>query len=211
MIKAVVFDLDGTIVNTIDLWVKVWGETLEKYGMPIPKERVRALIGLPPKMIIADALGRECEPEREREMIEYRTKLLWEYAYMAKPFDDVKPEMQKIKNRHIKIGVASTSNDAWIKEMLERVGISELVNCYVSATKVKNPKPAPDVFVEAFRLLGTAPAEGMVVGDRESDTIPALSIGAVSVLIDRFGEFSKPRADFTIHSMAELEQIISKT
>jgi len=210
LIKAIVFDLDGTLVDTMDLWVRVWGETLRRFGIQISDDRVRPLIGLSPKGIIEGATHKECSPEDEKMMVEYRTKLLWELAYMAKPFADAEPALKSLKSRGIKIAVASSSPDNWIKEMLDRAGISNYIDSYVSATKVEKPKPAPDVFIEAFRSIGHKPSEGMVVGDRESDTLPGMSIGAVSVLIDRINEFRDPKADFVIRSLGELEGLIGK-
>ncbi|MCL4373563.1 MAG: HAD family phosphatase [Candidatus Marsarchaeota archaeon] len=209
MVDGIVFDLDGTLVDTVDLWVEVWGKTLEKYGIRIPKERVRPLIGLPPSAIIESALGRKCDSETEREIIDYRSRLIWKYSYMAKPFEDVKPELQWIKSMNIRVAVASSSIDKWIDEMLNVAGIRDLVDAYVSGTHVKSPKPAPDIFIEAFNTIGISPKDGMVVGDRESDTVPAMQIGAISVLVDRLGEFSKPKADFVIHSMPELHGLLA--
>ncbi|MGC8687101.1 MAG: HAD family hydrolase [Candidatus Micrarchaeia archaeon] len=202
-----VFDLDGTLVDTVDLWAKVWSEALSSYGINISEEQARAYVGLPPSGIIGKVLG-QSNPELEESIIRNKTKLMWDYLPLAKPFSDVDGVLGWLKSNKIKIIVASSSTEEWIETMLRKIGADKTVDGYISGTKVKNPKPAPDVFIEAFKMAGVNPAQGMVVGDRETDTIPGSMIGSISVLIDRLNEFKQPKADFVVHKMEEIEEII---
>jgi len=206
MIKTIVFDLDGTLVDTVDMWTLVWVESFAKHGVRLKSEQARKYVGLPAGSIIKAVIGKT-DKDLEAKIIKEKDELMWKYAYMAKLFDDVKPAFQDIKNKDIKIAVASSSLEEWIEAMLDRACIKKFVCCYLSSNKVARPKPAPDVFLEAFRIAGTSPKEGMVVGDRESDTIPGIEIGSISVLIDRRKEFKNARADYVINSMAELSNL----
>ncbi|MGB9732630.1 MAG: HAD family hydrolase [Candidatus Micrarchaeia archaeon] len=204
MIKAVVFDLDGTLVDSVDAWAEIWHESFKLNGIEASKSEIKRFIGLPLKSILEE-LG--ISKEMEENIRKASKSVIEKYVNVIQAFPDSLPILKFLSQKKIKIGVASSSEDEWIRIVLERLGMLKYVNSYVSGYDVKRPKPYPDVFIEIFKRLNEDPINGIVVGDRESDTLPAMEISAKGILIDRNGDYKgDPKADHVIKSLYELKR-----
>ncbi|MGC9099001.1 MAG: HAD family hydrolase [Candidatus Micrarchaeia archaeon] len=206
MIKGVIFDLDGTLVDTVEVWADIWERAFKEEGLNVGRDEIKRFVGLPLDGIIK-SLGIHSE-ELERRIADKKKDLVKLYADKARLFPDVVPVLEYLRDKNIKVCVASSSLDEWIKYMLKKFRLEKFVDSYVSGYNVKRPKPEPDVFIEAFRRIGIDPKDGMVVGDRESDVIPAIKIGAKAALIDRLGETKDPKEYAVIKNLEELKKMI---
>lgn len=206
MLKGIIFDLDGTLIDSVDVWTEIWYRAFHENNIDVSREEIRRYIGLPLDGVMKNLsiYSKELKESVESKRLE----LIKAYAQKVKIFPDTIPALEFVKEKELKTCVASSSIEYWIRLMLKNFGIIKYVDAYVSGEDVKRPKPYPDVFIEGFKRIGIKPKEGMVVGDRESDTVPAMEIGAKAVLIDRFGEFDDPKADAVIKSLDELKNLI---
>jgi len=210
-IKAAVIDLDGTLVDTVGIWAEVWSEVFNHEGINLTKEQARYYIGIPLKSIIKNVLGKKDENLEER-LKKAKDEILWKKAETLRAFPDAISMLEKLKSRNIKLLVASSAEEAWIKFAITKCSLNRYINAYISGEKVRNPKPAPDIFVEAFKLAGVEPREGVVIGDRETDTEPGMLIGALTILVDREGIYKgrDVKAEIVVNNLDEAYAILTK-
>jgi phosphoglycolate phosphatase-like HAD superfamily hydrolase len=191
MAAAFIFDIDGTLVDSVDLHARAWQEALAHFGYETPYEKVRGQIGkggdqLLPVFVPADAL------DRLGDRIEkYRGDLFKRnYLPLVKSFPRVRDLFVAIKEDGYRIGLASSANADELQYYKQLANIADLVDVETSRSDVDRSKPCPDVFEAAVDRLKTAPAEAVVIGDTPYDAIAARRAGlkTIGVLCGGFPE-----------------------
>jgi HAD superfamily hydrolase (TIGR01549 family) len=192
MIKAVIFDIDGTLVDSVDLHARAWQEAFRHFGKEIPYERVRHQIGkggdqLMPVFFSRDELDRFGE-----EMEKYRGELFKrDYLPKVRAFPRVRELFLKIKDDGLRLALASSAKGDELKTYKKIADIEDLVEEETSADDADKSKPHPDIFEAALERLGDVePAEAVVVGDTPYDAEAAgkLNLRTIGVLCGGFPE-----------------------
>jgi HAD superfamily hydrolase (TIGR01549 family) len=178
MIKAVIFDIDGTLVDSVDLHAEAWQEAFKKFGCDVPFERVRYQIGKGGDQLIPVFFPLEDVKRFGKEMEAYRAKLFKEdYLPRVRPFPQVRELFERIIADGKRIALASSAKDDELKTYKEIARISDLVEAETTADDVARTKPHPDIFAAALSQLGDLSSqEVMVVGDTPYDAEAALKI-----------------------------------
>jgi HAD superfamily hydrolase (TIGR01549 family) len=192
MIKAVIFDIDGTLVDSVDLHAKAWQETFKHFGRDVPYEEVRHQIGKGGDQLMPVFFSKEELDQFGKEMEEYRSKLFKnEYLPRVRPFPKVRELFERIKADGLKIALASSAKEEELQEYKKIAHIEDLVEEETSADDTDKSKPHPDIFEAALSLLGDVSArEAVVVGDTPYDAQAAGKIGlrTIGVLCGGFPE-----------------------
>ena len=191
MQTAFIFDIDGTLIDSVDFHAEAWQRTLAHFGFPVPYPTVRSQIGkggdqLLPVFVPADALA------RLRERIEkYRGELFTrEYLPQIRPFPRVRDLFLRIKKDGDGIGLASSANTEEVTAYKTLADISDLIDAETSSSDVDCSKPCPDVFEVAVDKLKVEPDRVIVIGDTPHDATAARRAGLriVGVLSGGFPE-----------------------
>jgi HAD superfamily hydrolase (TIGR01509 family) len=191
MSAAFLLDIDGTLIDSVDLHARAWQESLAHFGFEIPYEEVRGQIGkggdqLLPVFVPADLL------DRMGERIEkYRGELFKrEYLPRVKPFPRVRDLFLRIRRDGHRIALASSANASEVENYKKLLHVDGLVDVQTSRSDVECSKPCPDVFEVALQRVGVDAARALVIGDTPYDAIAARRAGlrAVGVLCGGFPE-----------------------
>jgi HAD superfamily hydrolase (TIGR01509 family) len=191
MSVAFLFDVDGTLIDSVDLHAKAWQETLAHFGFDIPYEQVRAQIGkggdqLLPVFVPEDRL------ERLGDRIEkYRGELFKrKYLEQVRPFPRVRDLFLRVKRDGVRIALASSANADELSRYKKLANIDDLVDAETAGSDVERSKPCPDVFEAAIARVSVAPERAIVIGDTPYDAIAARRAGlrTVGVLCGGFPE-----------------------
>jgi len=163
---ALIFDMDGTLVDSGQLHEFAWSKTLEKYGIPVDRLLMRSLAGVPTKgtiEILLEKFNISVDATLD-EMNDFKEKLVHENMHkyvkptalieIAKKYHGVKP---------MAIGTGAYTQEA--TTILQLCGLDSYVTVIVGADQVQNPKPAPDTFLRCAELLGIAPKKCVVFED----------------------------------------------
>jgi HAD superfamily hydrolase (TIGR01549 family) len=191
--QAVLFDIDGTLVDSVDLHARAWQEAFAYFGKRIPFEEIRAQIGKGGDQLLPVFFS-EDELARRGEQIEaYRSELYKrEFLKRVRPFPKVRELFKELLRRGVRIALASSAKKDELETYKKLVHIEDLVQAETSADDARRSKPHPDIFQAALNRLGKdiELARTFVVGDSPWDAIAAhrLGVRTIGVLCGGFPE-----------------------
>lgn len=164
--SALIFDLDGTLADTMSLHYRAWAETLANYGAEIPEERFYKLAGMPSVEII-----RLLNTEYGLELDETTTHIEKEslFAQMAHTIVEIRAVADIARKHHGKVpmAVASGGTREVVERTLTNVKLRHLFDVVIAVEDVKHGKPAPDMFLLAAERLGVPTQYCVVYEDAE--------------------------------------------
>lgn len=178
--KAVIFDMDGVLVNTEPLHFRCWREVFLEDGFEIDYDSYKPCIGSTQGFLlelIRKKYGRSYEDEKKMKdrMREKKLEIVKKEGYPA--VDGVKEVLARLKAEGYLLAVASSSPLMQIEETLQALGLDLFFDCFTSGEKVENPKPAPDTFLESAGKLGILPKDCLVVEDSTNGGKAAAAAG----------------------------------
>ncbi len=179
MIKAIIFDLDGTLVDSVDYHAQAWVKAFQEYGYDFSFDRLRQQIGKGSEYIIGDLLSPDEAEKYESDIAQYRKQYYQENLLQkVQPFSQVKELFQAIKADGIRIVLASAARKETIAHYKKLLDIENLIDSATSTDDVDKSKPEPDIFQTALeKLKDIQPEEIIVVGDSPYDAIAAAKAG----------------------------------
>src|SRR5215210_3179870 len=190
MIKAVIFDIDGTLVDSVDLHAQAWKETFKQFGKDIPYQQVRHQIGKGGDQLMPVFFSREELEEFGEEMEEYRGQIYKrDYLPRVRAFPLVRELFLKIKEDGLRLALASSAKEDELGVYKKIAHIEDLVEEQTSADDADRSKPHPDIFKAALDKLSDVSANGVVVvGDTPYDAEAAglLRLRTIGVRCGRF-------------------------
>jgi HAD superfamily hydrolase (TIGR01549 family) len=195
--SAVIFDIDGTLIDSVDFHARAWQEALAHFEIPVAFEDVRSQIGkggdqLLPVFVPPDKL------DALKDRIEaFRSELFTrEYLPKIRPFPKVRELFARIKADGHRIGLASSAKKDEVGIYKRLAHIADFVDAETSANDVECSKPCPDVFEVVVDRLRVSPSRAVVVGDSPYDAIAAgrARLRTVGVMCGGFPEEDLKRA-----------------
>lgn len=192
MIKAVIFDVDGTLVDSVDAHAHAWCEAFEKFGHEIKFARMRHQIGKGADQLLPVFLSEE-EMARIGKKLEEKRSQLFQQKYLPrlKAFPKTRELFLRLIEDGKKVVLASSAKGEELKAYKRLARIEDLVDDETAKDDAERSKPHPDIFKAALKKLdGIEPGECLVVGDTPYDVVAArrAHIGAIGVLCGGFPE-----------------------
>jgi phosphoglycolate phosphatase-like HAD superfamily hydrolase len=178
MPQAAIFDVDGTLVDSVDLHARAWQEALVKFGHRVTFEQARSQIGKGGDRLIPVFLSRAEQSDHGKEMEEWRGKLFKsEYLPLVRPFSAVPELLRRVHGAGLKVAVASSAKKSELEMYLDIACIKDLVDVTASSEDAEQSKPAPDIFQIALKKLGIGGPEAVAIGDTPYDAEAARKAG----------------------------------
>jgi HAD superfamily hydrolase (TIGR01549 family) len=191
VIRAAIFDLDGTLVDSNELHVLAWQETFRHFGKEIPLERLREQIGKGGDQYLPVFLTEREMREFGEAADKYRGEIFKKkYLPEVKPFPKVRELFERLRADGRKIALASSGKEAEVRHYEKLLGIGGMVDCMTTADQVAHSKPKADVFIAALNLLSLPPNEAIAIGDTPYDVEAAkkIELPVIGVLCGGFSE-----------------------
>lgn len=205
-VDAVVFDLDGLLVNTEDLYQHVGTEILRRRGHSFEGDLLDAMMGRPQKVAIQTMIDWHRLPDTI-ETLAAETKEIFQGLLDARlaPMPGAVSLVEDLVRRGLPRGVATSSGPDFAHDVLGRVGLLDRFGFVLTSADVTHGKPHPEIYETAARRLGVAPDRMLVLEDSATGCAAAVAAGAVAVAVpgghSRRHEF--PGARFIADSLAD--------
>lgn len=185
MIKAVIFDKDGVIVDTEKAHLDAWNTTLKNYGIVVTPELYQKLFaGRKAEQIVEKLLGQRLNKDQQSQVLEKKVKALIRiFEKDIKIVPGVIEFIQKIKNRQIPLALATGSRTETTNFILNKIGLKNYFDVIVTAQHIKLGKPDPEVFLLAAAKLHVFPGECVVFEDSLQGVESAKRAGMKVVLV----------------------------
>ena len=183
MPKAVIFDVDGTLVDSVDLHARAWVDVFQEYGHEVAFKDVRSQIGKGGDQLMPVFLKPEEIEARGEELADRRSAILKErYLPQITAFPKVRQLLERVLADHTKVALASSASKDELKTYKAIAQIEDIVQEETSSDDAEQSKPHPDIFEAALRRLdGIQPGEAIVVGDTPYDAEAANKAGLRTV------------------------------
>lgn len=183
-IRAVLFDMDGVLVNTEPVHYRMWKEAFYNRGLEVSYDVYKGCIGTTDNYLmdlIWDHYGRDFRGDKklleERMAIEERVPK--EESYPEMP--GVREMLRGLHEAGFLLAIASSSPVSRIETAVDHLGVRQYFSLLNSGENVARSKPAPDIYLDTAKKLGVEPAECVVLEDSENGTLAAVSAGMTCV------------------------------
>ena len=197
MPKAAIFDLDGTLLDSVDLHALAWQEAMHRFGHDVSFAQVRGQIGKGGDKLVPVFLSADEQKDHGKELEEWRGKRFeTEYLPLVRPFSAVPDMLRRVRGAGLRIAIASSAKKDELDQYLDIARITALVDLTTSSDDVDESKPAPDIFEIVLKKLNIDGADAVAIGDTPYDAAAAgkAKIATIGVLCGGFIESSLRQA-----------------
>jgi HAD superfamily hydrolase (TIGR01509 family) len=202
-VKAVLWDLDGTLADSRDYHWRAWRETMSAAGVAITESQFQASFGQRNDAILSKWLGDQATPDRIRRIGDAKEALYRRFIEVEGivPLPGAAEWVRRLKDRGWRQAIASSAPRANVEVMARVLGFAESMSALIGAEDVQRGKPEPDVFLSAGAKVETPPDRCVVVEDAAAGIEAARRAGMRSVGV---GGEELAAADVTVRSLADL-------
>jgi HAD superfamily hydrolase (TIGR01509 family) len=207
LIRAIVFDFDGLILDTEEPIYQSWLEVYQAHGEDLPFERWVQTVGstnagFHPQHHLEERLGRLLPKEVLDRRISRRTEMILAQEVLP----GVTRRLEEATAMGLKVGLASSSTSDWVSGHLARLGIFDCFDCMRCRDQVANAKPEPDLYLAVLECLGVPASEAFAIEDSPNGVLAAKRAGMRCVAIPNSitAGLDLGQADVLLRSLAEV-------
>jgi len=175
--RAVLFDVDGTLVDTSYLHAVTWWEALRQAGHVVPMARVHRAVGLGTGQLLERLLGGKRDKDQDTALSEAHTALYASYWPSLQPLPGAARLLRACAERGWTVVLATSAKADELEALRKALGADDAVTDAVHAEEVDTAKPAPDLVEQALAKAGTPPDRAVFVGDTPWDVRAAHRAG----------------------------------
>jgi phosphoglycolate phosphatase-like HAD superfamily hydrolase len=184
MIRAVLLDVDGTLVDSNDAHAQAWVDAFAEFGQSVPFERVRPLIGKGGDKLMPEAIGVPAESPVGKRIDERRTEI-FKNRYLPKleAFPRAEELLARFRSDGFRLVVATSAKKEEMDALLEICGASKLIDERTSSDDAEQSKPDADIVAAALSRAGAASHDALLLGDTPYDVEAARRTGVGTVAL----------------------------
>lgn len=215
-IKAVLFDMDGVLVNTEPVHFLMWKEAFHNRGLDVSYDVYKGCIGTTNDYLmdlIWDNYGRDFRGDKKflEERMAIEERMPKEESFPEMP--GVKEMLRGLHEAGFLLAIASSSPMNRIETAVDHLGVRQYFSLLNSGENVARSKPAPDIYLDTAKKLGVEPAECVVLEDSGNGSIAAVAAGMICVGLDNpdSGDQNLEKAKVIIHRLSEFTPELVKS
>jgi HAD superfamily hydrolase (TIGR01509 family) len=209
--KAIVFDLDGTLVNSMPLVLSGYAHAIEGLHVPMTEGEIIARLGGPPDRFFAQILS---DPARIVTALDRLERYFRKHGELIQPFEGATELLEFLRRRSVRVGIWTGRERASAEQIMTRHGIADQIDVAVFGDDLPTHKPDPAGLDEVLRRLEIERGDALFVGDADVDVLAGHEIGVTTLLI-RHGRQVAPeiqsKAARVVEMRAEMYSILRDT
>jgi HAD superfamily hydrolase (TIGR01509 family) len=187
LLKGVIFDIDGTLVDSNDAHAQSWVDTFAEAGYDVPFDAVRPLIGMGADKLLPKTIGIKHDTKEAKKLIKRRSEIFRErYLPRLRPLEGSRELVLRVRSDGLKAIVATSAKDEELKGLLKAAQVEDLMQERATASDAKRSKPDPDIVEAAIEESGLSPEHLVMIGDTPYD-IEAATKAQVRTIAFRSG------------------------
>ena len=182
---AVLFDLDGTLVDTVETRIRAWSQTFEEIGIPTTRDELVPLIGLDGKRLAREVTALAGQPidDGRSEVIDKRCGEIYESLNdNPRALPGVRRVFDTIDARGLRAAIATSSRKEQVKTSVDALGLAREPTI-VDASHVQHAKPEPDLLLRAAEELGVDPSRAWYIGDSTWDMAASVAAAMIAIAV----------------------------
>jgi len=182
LLKGVIFDIDGTLVDSNDAHAQSWVDTFREAGYDVPFEKVRPLIGMGGDKLLPKTIGVSRDSDEGKKLGEHRGKIFRsKYLPHLRPLPGARELVLRVKQDGLKAIVATSAKDDELKGLLKAAHVEDLMEEKATASDAKRSKPDPDIVQAAIDESGFSRNKLVMIGDTPYDIEAASKAGVRAI------------------------------
>jgi pyrophosphatase PpaX len=186
--KVVLFDLDGTLIDSIELIIDSYRHTFTTHGLPsLSREEIVLGIGTPLRTVFGAMTD---DSETMAKWIDtYRDYNLTHHDNRVTAFPGAVDMVERIAATGVRMGLVTSKNNAGARRGLALIGLADVMEVVIGADDVEHPKPHPEPVLKALEAMNCAPGEAVFIGDSHHDLECGRAAGVKTIAVT-WGPFS---------------------
>jgi HAD superfamily hydrolase (TIGR01509 family) len=210
-IKAVIYDVDGTLINTEPLHVRAWDEALHGFNASLedlPNLFVQTMAGKKPIIIATEMVTVLDLPVEPGELLEYKThNYLVLIKHRLDPMPGAIESVSTFKASGYRLAVGTSLDRSMLDKILAKLGVSEMFDVVVTGDQVSKGKPDPETYLKVIEQLNLSADECLVLEDAQSGIESAKAAGAWCIAVKNVAAVLQDTsmADMTVETLLEVK------
>jgi phosphoglycolate phosphatase-like HAD superfamily hydrolase len=210
MARAVLLDVDGTLVDSNDLHARAWQDALALHGFPVELARLRKLIGMGGDKLLPAVSGLEEGSAQAKPLLEARKRIFTErYLPQVEPFPRHRALLERLVRDGYRLAVASSAGRDELTSLLARGHMAGFMEQTTSSDDAEGSKPEPDILHAALKKLDVSAEDALMLGDTPYDVEAAQRAG-VAIVAVRSGGWSEAELAGAIAVYADLADLLAR-
>jgi HAD superfamily hydrolase (TIGR01509 family) len=182
--RAVVFDLDGLMFNTEELYVEVGSELLRRRGFPFTEELIDRMMGRPSRVALQIMIDSHALSATVEELLAETDEIFPEILRTRlAPMPGLVELLEVLERRAIPKGIATSSRRSFVERVLGKFGYQPRFSPILTSEDIVEGKPHPEIYLKASERLGIAPGEMLVLEDSQNGCRAAIAAGAIAIAV----------------------------
>ena len=208
MITAVIFDMDGVIVDSEPIHIEAEKQTLLKYGVKITTEELRTYTGTTAEFEFNDLIRKYKLNTTAKTLFDVKEDIMFRLLEeRTEPTIGVIDLIKNLKQQGFKLGIATSGHRKLAQYYLNKLGIASFFDTVVCAEDITRSKPDPEIFLKAAQRLGVEPAKCIVIEDAKLGIEAAVKAGmkCIGYSNPNSGNQDLSKADWLVADFTELD------
>jgi len=182
LLQGVIFDIDGTLVDSNDAHAQSWVDTFAEAGYNVPFDVVRPLIGMGADKLLPKTVGVSHESDKGKKLLARRSEIFrGKYLPRLKPLPGSRALVLRVRDDGLKAIVATSAKDDELKGLLQAAAVNDLMEERATASDAKRSKPDPDIVQAAVEESGIGKENLIMIGDTPYDVEAATRAGVRTI------------------------------
>jgi len=183
-IRGVILDIDGTLIDSNDAHAHAWVQAMADNGYDVPFEKVRPLIGMGGDKVLPETTGIQKDSDKGQQISKRRKEIFKErYLPTIRPFPGAKELLRQMRERGLKLAVASSAEQDELKSLLHILDATDLIEEKTSSSDAQHSKPDPQPVEVTLKRIGFPPQAVVMLGDTAYDIEAAQKVGVRTIAL----------------------------